>query len=127
MSRLGGKSGGGGAGGAGGAAGRIGVRGPGEKKLETDRRRIRERVRKIQSAIEEVRRQRAAGARVVMTRSPQEPYRRSGRGYGEWLRAKRRAARHRCHRGLYQRWEVHAVQFAQPRRSVGLLSHVCNP
>ncbi len=52
MSRLGGKSG------AGGGAGRIGVRGPGEKKLETDRRRIRERVRKIQSQIEEVRKQR---------------------------------------------------------------------
>jgi GTP-binding protein HflX len=45
MSRLGGKSGGGGAGGTGGGAGRIGVRGPGEKKLETD--------------IEEVRQQRA--------------------------------------------------------------------
>lgn len=59
MSRLGGKSGGGGAGGAGGAAGRIGVRGPGEKKLETDRRRIRDRVRKIQSEIEDVRKQRA--------------------------------------------------------------------
>ncbi len=53
MSRLGGKSGGG------GAAGRIGVRGPGEKKLETDRRRIRDRVGKIQSAIDEVRKQRA--------------------------------------------------------------------
>lgn len=53
MSRLGGKSGGG------GAAGRIGVRGPGEKKLETDRRRIRDRVRKIQESIEDVRRQRA--------------------------------------------------------------------
>jgi GTP-binding protein HflX len=59
MSRLGGKSGGGGAGGAGGAAGRIGVRGPGEKKLETDRRRIRDRVRKIQDSIDEVRQQRA--------------------------------------------------------------------
>lgn len=59
MSRLGGKSGGGGAGGAGGGAGRIGVRGPGEKKLETDRRRIRERVRKIQESIDEVRQQRA--------------------------------------------------------------------
>ena len=58
MSRLGGKSGGGGVGGAGGA-GRIGVRGPGEKKLETDRRRIRERVRKIQASIDEVRKQRA--------------------------------------------------------------------
>ena len=59
MSRLGGKSGGGGAGGAGGGAGKIGVRGPGEKKLETDRRRIRERVRKIQESIDEVRQQRA--------------------------------------------------------------------
>jgi GTP-binding protein HflX len=59
MSRLGGKSGGGGSGGAGGGAGRIGVRGPGEKKLETDRRRIRDRVRKIQESIEEVRQQRA--------------------------------------------------------------------
>ena len=58
LSRLGGKSGGG-AGGAGGGAGRIGVRGPGEKKLETDRRRIRERVRKIQASIDEVRKQRA--------------------------------------------------------------------
>lgn len=53
MSRLGGKSGGG------GGAGRIGVRGPGEKKLETDRRRIRERVRKIQNSIDDVRKQRS--------------------------------------------------------------------
>jgi GTP-binding protein HflX len=59
MSRLGGKSGGGGAGGAGGGTGRIGVRGPGEKKLETDRRRIRDRISKIQTSIEEVRKQRA--------------------------------------------------------------------
>jgi GTPase len=59
MSRLGGKSGGGGSGGAGGGAGRIGVRGPGEKKLETDRRRIRDRVSKIQASIDEVRKQRA--------------------------------------------------------------------
>jgi GTP-binding protein HflX len=58
MSRLGGKSGGGGAGGAGGA-GRIGVRGPGEKKLETDRRRIRDRVGKIQNGIVDLRKQRA--------------------------------------------------------------------
>ena len=59
MSRLGGKSGGGGSGGAGGGAGRIGVRGPGEKKLETDRRRIRDRVRRIRESIDEVRKQRA--------------------------------------------------------------------
>jgi GTPase len=58
MSRLGGKSGGAGAGGAGGA-GRIGVRGPGEKKLETDRRRIRDRVGKIQAGIVDLRKQRA--------------------------------------------------------------------
>lgn len=59
MSRLGGKSGGGGSGGAGGGAGRIGVRGPGEKKLETDRRRIRDRVSKIENGIDNLRKQRA--------------------------------------------------------------------
>ncbi len=59
MSRLGGKSGGGGSGGAGGGAGRIGVRGPGEKKLETDRRRIRDRVSKIEKGIDDLRKQRA--------------------------------------------------------------------
>ena len=58
MSRQGGK-GAGGAGGAGGGGGRIGVRGPGEKKLETDRRRIRDRVSKIEKQIEAVRQQRA--------------------------------------------------------------------
>jgi GTPase len=59
MSRLGGKSGGGGSGGTGGGAGRIGVRGPGEKKLETDRRRIRDRIGRIKESIDEVRQQRA--------------------------------------------------------------------
>ncbi len=39
--------------------GGIGTRGPGEQKLETDRRRIRDRVAKIQKAIETVRHQRA--------------------------------------------------------------------
>jgi GTP-binding protein HflX len=39
--------------------GGIGTRGPGEQKLETDRRRIRERVRRIGVAIETLRRQRA--------------------------------------------------------------------
>jgi GTP-binding protein HflX len=58
MSRQGGK-GAGSAGGAGGGGGRIGVRGPGEKKLETDRRRIRDRVHKIEVSIDEVRKQRA--------------------------------------------------------------------
>ncbi|HEY4684065.1 MAG TPA: GTPase HflX [Candidatus Acidoferrales bacterium] len=37
----------------------IGTRGPGEQKLEKDRRRIRERIRRIKAEIEAVRRQRA--------------------------------------------------------------------
>jgi GTP-binding protein HflX len=37
----------------------IGTRGPGEQKLETDRRRIRERIRKIGQSIEMLRRQRS--------------------------------------------------------------------
>jgi GTPase len=44
--------------------GGIGTRGPGEQKLETDRRRIRERVRKIREAIETVRRQRRTRRRA---------------------------------------------------------------
>ena len=39
--------------------GGIGTRGPGEQKLETDRRRIRERVRRIAQTIETLRKQRA--------------------------------------------------------------------
>jgi GTPase len=39
--------------------GGIGTRGPGEQKLETDRRRIRDRIRKIASAIEAIRKQRS--------------------------------------------------------------------
>ncbi|MGC1935728.1 MAG: GTPase HflX [Candidatus Acidiferrales bacterium] len=44
--------------------GGIGTRGPGEQKLETDRRRIRDRVRKIGQSIETVRRQRALRRRA---------------------------------------------------------------
>jgi GTP-binding protein HflX len=40
-------------------AGGIGTRGPGEQKLETDRRRIRERVAKISRSIEAIRKQRS--------------------------------------------------------------------
>ncbi|HEV2348644.1 MAG TPA: GTPase HflX [Terriglobia bacterium] len=39
--------------------GGIGTRGPGEQKLETDRRRIRSRIRKLKEGIEQVRSQRA--------------------------------------------------------------------
>jgi GTPase len=44
--------------------GGIGTRGPGEQKLETDRRRIRDRIRKVAQAIETVRRQRALRRRA---------------------------------------------------------------
>jgi GTPase len=44
--------------------GGIGTRGPGEQKLETDRRRIRDRIRKITQAIEVVRQQRALRRRA---------------------------------------------------------------
>lgn len=54
--RQGGGSRGAGAGSAGGA---IGVRGPGETRLEIDRRRIRSRIAELKDEIEEVRAQRA--------------------------------------------------------------------
>ena len=44
--------------------GGIGTRGPGEQKLETDRRRIRDRIGRIQQAIETVRRQRSTRRRA---------------------------------------------------------------
>jgi len=44
--------------------GGIGTRGPGEQKLETDRRRIRDRVRKIQQLIDTVSRQRTTRRRA---------------------------------------------------------------
>jgi len=44
--------------------GGIGTRGPGEQKLETDRRRIRDRLGKIKEAIETVRRQRTTRRRA---------------------------------------------------------------
>jgi len=51
-------AGAGGAGSAGGAGGAIGVRGPGETKLEIDRRRIRSRISELREEIEAVRGQR---------------------------------------------------------------------
>ncbi len=42
----------------------IGTRGPGEQKLETDRRRIRDRIRRIRESIEKIRRQRSLHRRV---------------------------------------------------------------
>jgi GTP-binding protein HflX len=47
-----------GSGGIGSAGGAIGVRGPGETKLEVDRRRIRSRIAELKESIEEVREQR---------------------------------------------------------------------
>src|SRR5919106_270867 len=43
--------------------GGIGTRGPGESQLETDRRLIREKIKKVRAELEEVRRQRATAAR----------------------------------------------------------------
>jgi GTP-binding protein HflX len=56
LSRVGGGSRGSGGGGVGGA---IGVRGPGETKLEQDRRRIRARISELRRDLEAVQRQRA--------------------------------------------------------------------
>jgi GTP-binding protein HflX len=56
LSRLGGGSRGSGGGGVGGA---IGVRGPGETKLEIDRRRIRARIAELRRELDTVRQQRA--------------------------------------------------------------------
>ncbi len=53
----------GGAGGVGGAGGAIGVRGPGETKIEIDRRRIRSRIADLKEDIEEVRAQRTVHRR----------------------------------------------------------------
>lgn len=44
---------------AGGATGGVGVRGPGETQLETDRRQIRRHIARLRQELEEVRRQRA--------------------------------------------------------------------
>lgn len=44
--------------------GGIGTRGPGEQKLETDRRRIRDRIRRIRESIEKIRRQRSVHRRA---------------------------------------------------------------
>lgn len=52
-----------------GAAGAIGVRGPGETRLEIDRRRIRSRISELKEDIEEVRRQRAIHRRQRAARA----------------------------------------------------------
>jgi GTP-binding protein HflX len=59
LSRVGGGS----RGASGGVGGAIGVRGPGETKLELDRRRIRARIAELNRDLEEVRRQRATQRR----------------------------------------------------------------
>ena len=78
--------------------GGIGTRGPGETKLEADRRRIRVRMKTLQDEIEVVRRRRIAAARAA----------------AQGRRADGRAGR------LYQRRQDHAVQPADQvrRRSV---------
>ncbi|GCE48566.1 GTP-binding protein HflX [Thermosporothrix hazakensis] len=60
---------GGGSRGVGAAGGAIGIRGPGETKLEVDRRRIRRRVAELREEIEQIRMQRAVQRRQRITRS----------------------------------------------------------
>ena len=86
-------------------AGGIGTRGPGEQKLETDRRRIRDRIAKISKAIEAVRVAEAvAAARVAAGRAA----RRGGAGR------------------LHERGEINSVQRAEPRGSFGFFKNVCH-
>ncbi len=66
LSRVGGGSRGSGGGGVGGA---IGVRGPGETKLELDRRRIRARIAELRRELETVRRQRGLQRRQRSARA----------------------------------------------------------
>jgi len=61
LSRVGGGSRGSG---GGGVAGAIGVRGPGETKLEIDRRRIRTRIAELRRELEAIRRQRTVHRRA---------------------------------------------------------------
>src|SRR5665811_975214 len=49
--------------------GGIGTRGPGESQLETDRRIIRDRIKKMKERVEQVRQQRATAARARTQRS----------------------------------------------------------
>lgn len=60
---------GGSRGASGGSGGAIGVRGPGETKLEIDRRRIRSRISELKRDIEEVRRQRTIHRRQRSARA----------------------------------------------------------
>ena len=84
--------------------GGIGTRGPGEQKLETDRRRIRDRVGKIKDAIETVRRQRTTRRRA-----------RQAVPLGMIALV-----------GLHERGEVDALQCADARRSSDVAANVCD-
>ena len=75
--------------------GGIGTRGPGEQKLETDRRRIRDRVGRIEQIS-----RRAPAARHAAASATGRP------------------ARHGRPSGLHQCWEVHLVQRSHPRAAV---------
>jgi len=69
LSRVGGGAGSAGAGAVGGNGGGIGTRGPGEKKLEIDRRLIRDRISQLNRELEEVRRSREV-TRELRSRNP---------------------------------------------------------
>ena len=69
LSRVGGGAGSAGAGAVGGNGGGIGTRGPGEKKLEIDRRLIRDRISQLNRELEDVRRSREV-TRELRSRNP---------------------------------------------------------
>ena len=100
---AGGKSGGGGCRRSGGGAGRRRRSRTWRKEIGTDRRRIRDRVGKIQNSM------RTSANSAPAAGSPQ-----------------RRAARDDCTRRLHQRRQIDFVQCAQPRRSAGV-SRACSP
>ena len=77
--------------------GGIGGRGPGETKLEIDRRRVRDRIAHLERRIEQLSRE-----RQVRRGAPRAP----------------RAAGH-LHRRLHQRRQVHAAQRADRQRGAG--------
>ncbi len=92
-------------GGAGGSGGGVGTRGPGETKIETDRRRIRERMSKLRREIKDMK----------QVRDTQRSRRRQ-----------QRSAVH-CDCRLHQRREIQPAERADRRRGAGAGRAVRHP
>ena len=85
--------------------GGIGTRGPGESKLETDRRHIRRRIEGLREQLEEVEKHRT----LLQNRRRKKRYRDSGTG------------------GIHQCGQEYADEPADPSRGVGGKQIVCHP